>query len=300
MTQSKDPKNFWSIIGKLALVLSISWILIQMYNNFLKRPDYAFDANGNHSVFELPNDLKMTLNEYINILAIDSALVENDNKLVKDPISSLAKLIQNQNYQGKLGINYKIPHYKNLFEAKKVFHEYKSYWWFTLTNTGNKPLEDLTLELPFDGFFLINLKNENDISGYYRQQIKIGELKPSYSVTIKVWSVNEFDSSYPEWDEEKTRFTHKYGWQKIEYPKEVMGVLAWNSKNNNFPLFIFIFVLLILFVIIFALGAEYGPKITEKEKKRKLKELEELEKLKAEEGGKTSSSKELNKENNND
>lgn len=299
MTQSKDPKSFWSIIGKLALVLSIFWILIQMYNNFLKRPDYAFDANGNHSVFEIPNEIKSILNEYISVLAIDSALVEDDNKLIKESISSLCKLIQNQNYQGKLGIDYKIPHYKNLFEAKKTFHEYNSYWWFTLTNTGNKPLEDLTLELPFDGYYAVNMKNEKVISGYYKQQIKIGELKPSYSVTIKVWSLNEFDNSYPDWDEEKTRFTHKYGWQKIEYPKEVKGILAWNSKNDNFPLVLFIFALIILFFVVFALGVEYGPKITEKEKKQKLKEFEKMAKLKDEEESKTSSSKELDKENNN-
>jgi hypothetical protein len=285
MAQTNESKNLlWSIIGKLALVLSILWILIQLYNNFFKKQDYECEAIGNHSIFEIPVHLQKTLNEYINVLAIDSALIEtNNNKLIEKPISFLTKIIGNQNYQNELGIQYDVLLYKQIFEKKKDLEEYKSFWWFELTNSGNKPLEDLILELPFDGYYIINLANDKNIYGQYKHQIKIGELKTSYSVTIKVWRSDNLVFSDFEYDEEKTRFTHKYGSTEIKYPKEVSGILAWNSRNYNFPLIILIFILSLLYLIVFTLGVEYGPKITEKDNKKKLKEFEELQKLKAKE-----------------
>ena len=86
MTKSKDSKNFWSIIGKAALILTIAWILIQMFNNFIKKPDYKLDANGNYERFQIPNNYNKVINEYVNILAIDSAIVENKEKSKKPEV----------------------------------------------------------------------------------------------------------------------------------------------------------------------------------------------------------------------
>lgn len=296
MTKSKDSRNFWSIIGKTALVLTIVWILIQMFNNFIKEPDYKLDANGNYARFQIPNDYNKVINEYVNILAIDSAIVENKDKNTFESISYLKEISNNESILKEIGIDYKIPYYSSVFRERLNIPVYKSYWWFSVTNTGSKPLEDLVLELPFNGYYSLNMTDKANYSSKYSQRIKIGELKPSYSAQIKVWSKDDV-SLYPEFDEEKTRFTHKFGWDKIDYPKEVNGILAWNIKNDNFPLLIFSFLLIILLFVAFGLGIDYAPKYVEKEKKRKLKELEELEKLKKED--KESQNNEKKEKNNN-
>lgn len=281
MTKEKKSNQFWSLLGKIALVLTVVWILIQMFNNFIKQPEYSIKAKGNYFKFQLPPEVNNRINEYANVLAIDSSFIEG--KLSKKSISELIKISKDKKRQEKIGIDYKIPHYTNVFRRKLNIEKYESFWVFTIKNEGNKPLEDLILELPFDGYFSVIMKNKKTFSKQFKRQIKIGELKPSYLSTIKVWSTNSY--MFPELDEEKTRITHKYGWEKINYPKEVSGILAWNSKNDNLPLILFVFILFILFILTYSYGLENGPKYAEKEKKKKMKELEDLMKLKEKEEG---------------
>lgn len=275
MKEKNSKSLFWSSVGKLAGLLSVIWIIIQLYN-YVFKDNYRIKILGNHYTFELPNIILKDLVNYNKMLAIDSA-----RKVYKETSSfkTLKDFLNYNNHDYYLETYNKIGNYNSNISN---YLNYKSTWTFEIKNRGKKPIEELKLELPFDGYYKIIRQNQPVINGLFTKQIILNDLQPSYEIKVTVWPIDVL-SDMPEYQEEKTRVTHKYGWTNITYPKEVRGILAWNIRNDNIFTIIAVFVLIIILFIIFGAGMSYGPIYQEQERKRKLQEYNELEKIKKEE-----------------
>lgn len=273
MTEHQTRNFFWSYIGKLAGLLSVIWIGIQLYNYFFK-DSYRIKALGSNYSFDLPSNIIRDLSDYNKLISIDSAL------RIDKPQSQFNSLIEFRKYPDYKWEKYNILGIYN--RNKGNYLNYKNIWKFEIKNRGRKPIEDLKLELPFDGYYRITKQNEPTLNGSFSKQILLDNLQPSYVITMLVWAPESY-TSIPEYDEEKTRLTHKYGWTKISYSREVRGIVAWNLKKDGMPIFFGIMFLIVILISIFVAGMNYYPIYQEQERKRKLEELNEMQRLKAEE-----------------
>ncbi|MFC1898284.1 hypothetical protein ACFLYJ_01805 [Candidatus Cloacimonadota bacterium] len=272
--------NIWVIIGKFGVLLSVVWIIIQMINLFSKPKDFKMKIKGNHYSYSIAFKHQELIDEYKKILSLDKSYTKN----VNDNGISIQKL--KEFLESKKGTeNYKfISDYQMYMDYKSLIDidEYNEVWTFNISNTGNKPVDDLLIEIPFKGFYELNSQKGESSKGEFKDRIEVGNLAPGYSVNVIAW-VNNIYTTVPEYIEEKTRITHKYGWEKISYPMKAVGIVAWNIRNDNIPLAFTIVVILLFLMLSFAIGADYGPKYQKKEKERKINELKELEKMKEEE-----------------
>lgn len=268
--------RIWSIIGKITALLTLLWITIQLYNYFTFNNEYKIYAYGKYSEFIIPNDYLKLLDDYKTLIALDKAYVENlDSKGAG--IKGLNEYLKSEDKKDYFDISFN----SYLINDRHInITEYSSVFNYFIENNGNKPIEDLVLEIPFSGYFHINRKKGSFSEGNFSKHIEIGTLLPGYSININLWSKSLF--LFSEYEEGKTRITHKYGCEKIKYPIEVQGLLAWNIRNHNFPLIIVSIFILLSIYIAFLLGVDYGPSIKKKEKERKIREVEELEQLKKE------------------
>ena len=268
--------NVWAIVGKMTAILTLFWIIVQLYSYFSSNNEYKISTYGRYSKFLIPNDYSKLINDYKAIIALDKAYVENVNEKGLS-IEGLKKYLESDNRAELFDLSHE--HYKNFMNPVKI-NEYTYIFNFYIENQGNKPIEDLVLELPFSGYFHINREKGAFSEGSFTKHIDLGVLEPGYSINAHIWS--NYPHSFSQYDEEKTRITHKYGWKRIKYPVEVKGIIAWSIRNDNFPFVIFLIIVFTLMALLFILGVEYGPLIRKREKERKLKEVIELEQLRKE------------------
>lgn len=282
MSDKKADPALWSYVGKAGVLVALIWGVIQIFNYFFKTGEYEATANGSHGFYEtspIHNEAYLKNAEY---KALVRTIIEKEGSLKSYNLDTLLKNLRANNrsseklyfdmYLNELGMS---P-----YERK----EYNSLWTFRIKNSGNKPLEELALELPFDGVFKVVLPGNVIRTNSFSNKIDIEELRPSYEANIYCWT--NASMAFIEDDEEKSRFTHKNGSFSITYPVEVTGIYAWNKKNYDTPLLIGLGILAFLFLFIFAYGEAYGSK----KMKEKLHEDKLSDKSKTEEE-KDSSSK---------
>jgi hypothetical protein len=153
-------------------------------------------------------------------------------------------------------------------------------WKFSIKNEGDKPFEELSLEVPFDGFCKIEYPNNKIQCQKFNNKIEIGVLNPTYVVKVICWR-QVYSILLSESDENKTRFTHKYGWYPIKYPiYTTKGIYAWFIKYDFiiFSVFLWLIGFLVLFFII-KLIIEMVNSIM---KKRELEDVDDKNPLKDE------------------
>lgn len=269
----KTTFNFWSFLGKFALFVTFTWTVWQIYNSTLTN-DYEFEATGNHSKYKPPNNYYSLIKNYESILLLDEAYREaiNSRGISVNKLLSFAENTKNKEFLESFNYHKKWTKVINI-------PIYNYTWEFQIDNSGSKPLEELFVETPFDGYYRISRKNEEDIHGTFSKNIPIEKLKPGYSLGIRIWTNESF--GIDEYDEEKTRITHKFGYQPISYPMKVQGFSKWLISDYEFPIFFKVMILIFLFIITFLIGVSSYPKFAELEKQRKIDEYKKFEEAKA-------------------
>jgi len=153
-------------------------------------------------------------------------------------------------------------------------------WKFSIKNESNKPFEELSLEVPFDGYCKIEYPNNKVECQKFYNKIEIGVLNPTYVVNVICWRQG-YHVLLSESDENKTRFTHKYGCFPIKYPiYTTKGIYVWIIKNDViifYTLFWLIGLLVSFFIIKFIIEMANSIK-----RKRKLKNVDNKNPLKDE------------------
>lgn len=251
--ETKNKSKFWGWVGKAVALVAAVYGLIQVYNYAIENDGYDYKATGIRSFYRTaPHLLKGYFQNEKNKNVIK---VLNEDK--GSDIDILAKSFhfdEPHNFDSVAGD----------FKGEWLYcGDYYSSWTFTLKNVGKKPFEDLTLELPFSGYY--SIYKAGQLSGKpFTKKIDLNVLGPSNEVTVICWSTDAFPIKS---EQEKTRFTHKYGGISIEFPVEVSGVYAFNEKYNNAPLVFVLFLISLLFLIFYSLGKVHGKNKSEESKK---------------------------------
>ena len=250
--------KIWVYIGKTGVLITIFWGIIQIYNYFSPASGYKAITKGNHVFYETS---PLHMDNYIKSFeyrALVKTIIQNEGSLKNYDLDSLLLRYKDSN---DFTANY---YFLNVNSWETQF---KTIWTFSIKNVGNRPLEEVALEIPFEGLYKVSLPNNVTKQGNFKNQVEIGGLKPSYEAQIICWTTSDLRGldSY----EEKSRFTHKYGWFNISYPIEVNGLIAWDQRKNHAPFVWFLYILSILFLIVFGIGFQIGGKRVEKKNPRK-------------------------------
>ncbi|RII25101.1 MAG: hypothetical protein CXR30_19360 [Geobacter sp.] len=236
--------KFWSLVGKMATLAALILGVIQLISIFNKS-DYSIEAKGFYADQKLPFNMESEIEKFektVDANAIKSAI---DITLPKD--STIDR------YSLERSINNNIE--KPLSRLKTISHELNNIntrWIYTIQNIGKKEIQDMKLEVPFDGYYFV-ARSDGSLPLYsFNKIISLGPLRPSNKITLTMWS-----NYSPSWYEDNLQITHPAGVFKVTSSKNVTGILAWLADDNHFMLTILVCVLFTFSV--FIIGVIYGP-----------------------------------------
>jgi hypothetical protein len=287
VTPTKTKNKFWDYFGKFAALIALTWGSIQIMN-FLFKKEYKANISGFHSEILLPTSNKLVLpdiDKYEKEIIEDSifkmVIINREKTKASDfrNVNELSKYYEatRRNYSITTDniYNFVIPKVialnttainLNISELPK----YSSLWTININNFGDKPLEDLFLELPFDGVYeTTNSSDKTTVSGSYMKRINLSTLRPKYQISVKAWRINPFPD-YPVYidyynDEKESRITHKYGSFAIEYPIADTRFYNFCKKHDLLVFYSIMF--------IFSIGILWGSRIGARDKEKEMNKL---------------------------
>ncbi len=135
--------------------------------------------------------------------------------------------------------------------------DYNSIWAFNLRNSGDNEIENINLELPFDGRVKISrFEGDSVIYSDYKNIVNVGALRPKNELDITVWSDNSARLTY----EEDIQFSYPQGAINVSFPYEVRGVVKFLAK---YWFYLMLSTPVIYFAFLF-LCARFAPNFFEK------------------------------------
>lgn len=260
MTQDIKASPIWGWIGKIGALVALIWGIIQIITTALKVEEYEAEAKGNHTFYATSPVLHDCYTKNVDYRAIVKTIIKEQGALKDFHLDTLI-----WKYSKKENTNFGYYQFKYRDKSLKSTGDYKEIWTFTIKNTGTKPIEELALELPFDGYYETTFPNKEIKSKNFKNRIELGELRPSYDITVYCWTEDEL--YYPEQGEAKTRFTHKNGWFPVSFAAQADGIYVWLMKYSDIVIFCTLVFLVVLFAVAFGLGESNGRKQRVKELK---------------------------------
>jgi hypothetical protein len=276
VTPSKIKNKFWDLFGKLAALIAVTWGSIQIFN-FVFKKEFKVDISGSHYEILIPtfNKLKLSyLDKEIITDSLYNMIIKNREKRTASSFRNLEEIKKYYKYLEKLDLSTESPAYKicdflvprvvNLYIPELT--KYSSLWTIKIDNFGDKPLEDLFLELPFDGVFeTTNTADRITSNGSFVKRINLGTLRPKYQILVKAWRDETWRSFIDnDRDEKRSRVTHKYGSFVIKYPIADTRFYTFFKKHQTIIFYSTLFLLCIIFIV----GVSIGYFEKEKELKK--------------------------------
>lgn len=220
------------ILAIAASLLTIVYTSIQIYSYFTAQREFIIEAKGEKNNFTLPSDVDRILLMYKEQRLYDPEFIATIPIQVKTDLEQLVKL-----------------------------RDYKTQWNFKITNKSNKEVKDLRLEFPWEGYYSLysidNVESSSN-SGEFNRIIPIGNIRPTNSITLNIWS----DDGYFFYDEyDQIKITYPEGFARISYPEKIEGLYAW-LYNNQFNLLIYLYALCIIIYVIVYLILKFKTKHT--------------------------------------
>jgi len=189
MTEKSTKNNYWTIIGQIAALISIIWIVIQMFSFFNSKDNYSINISGNHSIFKIPEHIKQDLNNYKKTLTLYQTYRERiGGKII--PMSKLLKISEDKLKDPIFRSYYELNGYR--IKSKSI--DYNELWIFNISNDGNNVIENLVLEVPFSGYYSTSPQVGKSENGNFKNRIKLMDLQPGYSINIYCWTKTSFPS----------------------------------------------------------------------------------------------------------
>lgn len=247
-----NDKGAWAWFGKIAAVLAVIWLVIQIFNYFSTK-DVKIVAEGEYSPFSLPDNIFDQMSrmepQLDDIAQIEKLLPEKlENR------SALASNIYNSIFKER---------FSNLLKISSV----NSIWSFNITNEGSKEAVDLKLIFPSVGYYrLYKSGGEHFEAVRFNDIIPIGNLRPSESVELSVWA-NNFPALDPETRD--IRITYPDGVAYISYPAKIKGWLA-NIFNISIEHILYFVQALLLFSLFALIGFKVYRKVKGNSKKERV------------------------------
>lgn len=212
MSAQPHETGIWSWVGKVSAVLIVIYTIIQI-GQYYSSKEVKIVAEGEYYSYDFPAKLEKDIdakesNPRANPDEINKLLPQDlkDRDIIADKISS------HLNGWDKPYFGFRI---RNL----------QSYWKFVIKNEGNKEATDLKLELPFSGTYQISRTGEEEKGEDFTNIIPIGNIRPSNSVSVKVWSSTYVQNGY--WRDDEIRVTYPEGVIQVNFPAIIRGAWQW-------------------------------------------------------------------------
>jgi hypothetical protein len=135
-------------------------------------------------------------------------------------------------------------------------------FYISIKNTGDKPLEELSLKIPISGSYKLILDNQEEKKDKFNRVIKLENLNPTASYRIYIWSPNNY-SLPTEYGDNEYNVTHKYGTFEVLFPSLVYGRTAWLLNNQDVIIFAFLFIVGFILIIVLMIHEEKKKKSKE-------------------------------------
>jgi hypothetical protein len=233
---------FWSLVGKLAALAGLIWIVIQIIG-FFGQGDYDVVAQDEHFKLSFPSFFSQELkklsdsNDWDSISVLLPASISGSHR--SETVGRIHEYMR-RNFPSQLESDLRLL---------------GSMWQFTITNEGGREVKDLNLELPFEGIFSLQKAGDTAKTGRFKKVVPLGALRPSNTIVVTVWA-QEFNNRVYE---DQTRLTHPSGVIKIDYPETVFGFLAWYKRTiglSTLTLITFLSVVSLFVLVVFKIWSD--------------------------------------------
>jgi hypothetical protein len=238
-----------------AFVLLI-WLSFCGYKFLVAKEGPRIEASAEYHAFVVPPFLSFSLTETEKMKELD---------IIKDFLPKLK--------ESTAEIDILDYTYNNYPKAYSDFlRKYHTLFIFDLKNPSPVPITEIFLEMPFKGKCMISKKGESSEFKDFNKEIDLGDILSGYDATVYVWT-EEALTNYQDYLGENIKLKTKQGLINIDFPIRTTGLLAWNLRNDNYPLIFaiagFFVFLLIIIIIFYNMGAAQGGNQEETEKKKK-------------------------------
>jgi hypothetical protein len=227
--------DFTKVLAIVASVLGIVYTFNQLYISFVSSFDSNLKTTGECYFFNVPDICDFTITQDSKFTCLDSIypLIYRRNDSYYDTDINFRK--RSVNNDARLNHIFSISKNNIGKDLKSKLLELNSIWIFKIRNTGNKTLEEIYLELPFDGYYHSRFIGDGFEKGYFNNKILLHDLRASNEIEVIVWGDGKEGENNLHIYQEKTRITHKDGVFPIEYPVSDNGFLRFNKRYNNIP-----------------------------------------------------------------
>lgn len=216
------------IIGAISVIISVILGGKELYEAFSD----DVSAVGIVTSYQSPPFL---LKEYKNSNVFYATLkfIEREKAVVsKDKIDSLIK-----EFKSMYRFNSDISKRDSIGQMLDYDRDYGAYWYIKIKNKGNQPIEELVLQLDTGGYCSIKYPDKKSTAHAFVNKINLGKLNPSYEITVKCWSIDNYDESMIEYKDIK--LAHKNGWTKVSFPNEKSSFMRTLSHIPTYVYIIF-------------------------------------------------------------
>lgn len=199
-----EMDSFWEVLGKLALLVGFILTVIKLIGVIRKGKKVLY-CELKWEVFEIPHiateilrkmEYKSTseiLNEIKNLKGLDNKweIVEEIEDVIRRKIQPLIDLSMD---------------------------EYHTFFWGTVTNSGEKTLNQVQLKMPKT----VQTMQRSDIGNECKIEkskgtLIIGDMRPKENVEFLAWSTGRISQKYPESELRECLLSHSEGLGKIKH-----------------------------------------------------------------------------------
>lgn len=189
--------------------LGVVIAFLTFYYNFIKTPDLEFEVKNNMYEISPIYAINLKLIDSIKVKRYDD---DSLDKKMKDCLSDI----------------------KNTIDDLIKYNRTKYFSIYNISNNSDKKLDDLVLDLPnVKGFY--SFQNIDSLtSNYFNTNIKIGSIRPSQQISVKVWS-----EDYYLFSSGNEKLFHNNGAVYLKKTIQISGFYLW--LYNFWPPILFVF-----------------------------------------------------------
>lgn len=214
----KKFEKYYKILYILGIVISALVGVTHLYDWAGKLSNYRVIATGRYLPYSISEDLIESIKDYKENISLDR---------IEEEFPEFEQLGLDR-FKLRSYLADSFPD-SEIYELKSI--EY--HWLFDLKHRGNKQLDNLVLNIPFDGYYSVKKNDLLMFHGSFEKKIDIGSISPSDELVIDVWTHSFLGISNIKFkgNSNDIFINHTNGKIKIEYFTEVNGFLAWVKRN---------------------------------------------------------------------
>lgn len=246
---SKSKENFWSIIGKISVLLGLVVAIFSIYNYVFSNDDPELIVYAYPEEFRYPPNL-------------DEAIKESKEVISYSKINSrIAKILKEKEFKNLS--SHDLANDLSDF-ARELWPdilwdgapEYYGYTSFVIKNIGRSHAESVVFELPLYGLATVSAKDRDLQVIEFSKILNLGSIRGESDLLVRVWSKDTL-SKY-QYDE--LNVTHKKGIAEIKIANHIFDVFEALIESLGALIGLAPLVVYLLLMIVYQSGVANGSK----------------------------------------